>query len=89
MRETGKSIAEVARDLGLNPGTLGNWVKKDLVERGEKSATQVTEAVTRLLVFTSSARVSWATSGDASGAVWLTLSLTSPEPGSAGDCEDR
>jgi transposase-like protein len=35
VRETGKSIAEVARDLGLNPGTLGNWVKKDQVERGE------------------------------------------------------
>jgi transposase len=35
VRETGKSIAEVARDLDLNPGTLGNWVKKDLIERGE------------------------------------------------------
>jgi len=25
--ETGRSIAEVARDLGVNDGTLGNWVK--------------------------------------------------------------
>ena len=24
--ETGKAIAEVARDLGVNEGTLGNWV---------------------------------------------------------------
>jgi transposase-like protein len=24
--ETGKSIAEVARDLGINDGTLANWV---------------------------------------------------------------
>ena len=35
VRETGKSIARVADDLGINPGTLGNWVKKDRVERGE------------------------------------------------------
>ena len=35
VRETGKSIAQVARDLDINPGTLGNWVAKDQVERGE------------------------------------------------------
>jgi transposase len=25
--ETGRPIAEVARDLGVNDGTLGNWMK--------------------------------------------------------------
>jgi transposase len=25
--ETGKPIAEVARDLGVNDGTLGNWAQ--------------------------------------------------------------
>lgn len=35
VRETGKPIARVADDLGINPGTLGNWVKKDRVGRGE------------------------------------------------------
>jgi transposase len=35
VRETGKSIAGVARDLGINAGTLANWVNKDKVERGE------------------------------------------------------
>lgn len=29
VRETGKPIAQVARDLGVNPGTLGNWYAKD------------------------------------------------------------
>jgi transposase len=29
VRETGKPIAVVARELGINDGTLGNWVAKD------------------------------------------------------------
>ena len=33
--ETGKPIAEVARDLGINEGTLGNWVNADRRRRGE------------------------------------------------------
>jgi transposase len=28
VEETGKSIAAVARDLGANEGTLGNWVAR-------------------------------------------------------------
>ena len=27
--ETGKPIAQVARDLGVNEGTLGNWIAVD------------------------------------------------------------
>lgn len=27
--ETGKPIAQVARDLGVNAGTLGNWVGRE------------------------------------------------------------
>lgn len=29
VRETGKPIAQVARDLGINEGTLGNWCARD------------------------------------------------------------
>ncbi len=35
VRETGKPIAQVARELGINHGTLGNWVAKDRGRRGE------------------------------------------------------
>ena len=41
MRETGKSIAQVARDLGINDGTLANWVNKDREQRGEAAAAGV------------------------------------------------
>ena len=37
VRETGKPIAQVARDLGINAGTLGNWVAH---ERAERDGTQ-------------------------------------------------
>jgi transposase len=29
VRETGKPIAQVARELGINEGTLGNWCAKE------------------------------------------------------------
>jgi transposase len=29
VRETGKPIAQIAKDLGINEGTLGNWVNLD------------------------------------------------------------
>ena len=43
VRETGKPIAVVARDLGINPGTLGNWVDRDRIERGETDGLSVDE----------------------------------------------
>lgn len=35
VRETGKPIAQVARELGIQDGTLGNWVNADSRRRGE------------------------------------------------------
>jgi transposase len=41
VRETGKPIAQVARELGLNEGTLGRWVNLDRrVRDGEGSLSE-------------------------------------------------
>ena len=37
VEETKKPIAQVARDLGVNEGTLGNWVTKARAERDGSS----------------------------------------------------
>ena len=48
--ETGKSIAEVARDLGVNEGTLGNWVAwaKEAREGSQGLSTGDIEELKRL-----------------------------------------
>jgi len=38
VKETKKPIAVIARDLGVNPGTLGNWVDKDRAARVRATA---------------------------------------------------
>ena len=38
VRETGKPVAQIARDLGINAGTLGNWVNADARRRGGDGA---------------------------------------------------
>lgn len=35
VRETGKSVAQVARELGIGAETLRNWVNKEKINRGE------------------------------------------------------
>src|SRR5215472_12653747 len=39
-RETGKPIAQVARDLGINAGTLGNWVNADARRGGDGALSE-------------------------------------------------
>jgi len=43
VRETKKPIAVIGRDLGANPGTLGNWVDKDRVARGESGGLGIAD----------------------------------------------
>ena len=38
VRETGKPIAQVARELGIHEGTLANWVSLDRYRRDDGSA---------------------------------------------------
>src|SRR3954469_10214179 len=39
VKASDKTVAEVARDLGINDTTLGNWVKADRAEHGVPDAT--------------------------------------------------
>ena len=39
VRETGKPIAQVARELGVRDGTLGNWVNADRRRRERGGGT--------------------------------------------------
>ncbi|MGX1545483.1 transposase [Streptomyces adustus] len=41
MRSSGKTVTEVARQLGVSAEGLRNWVKQDAVDRGQGSAGRV------------------------------------------------
>ena len=36
VRTTGRPIAQIARELGIYDSTLGNWVRQDRIDRGER-----------------------------------------------------
>jgi len=38
-----RQIADVARSVGVNEGTLGNWVRLERIERGERQGMTVDE----------------------------------------------
>jgi transposase len=38
-----RPIAEVGRAIGVNPGTLGNWVSLERIERGERQGLTADE----------------------------------------------
>lgn len=44
VKETGKPIAQVARDLGINAGTLGNWVELERRAEGRSGNDRLSES---------------------------------------------
>jgi transposase len=40
VRESGRPIAQIARELGINEGTLGNWVAMDRLAREQAADPQ-------------------------------------------------
>jgi transposase len=38
-----RSIAEVSRAIGVNAGTLGNWVGQERIERGQRQGLTIEE----------------------------------------------
>ncbi len=41
--DEGRPIADVARNIGVNEGTLGNWVRLERIERGDQAGLSVDE----------------------------------------------
>ena len=43
VRSSDKSIAQVARELGIYDSSLGNWVRQDQIDRGEREGVSSDE----------------------------------------------
>jgi transposase-like protein len=57
VREAGKRIAQVARDLGVNEGTLRNWVNADLSQLGALPCSHILRPLPRRLAWQCPVRV--------------------------------
>jgi transposase len=44
VRSTGRPIAQIAQELGIDDSTLGNWVRQDRIDRGEQDGLTATSA---------------------------------------------
>jgi transposase len=43
VRTTGRPIAQIAHELGIHDSTLGNWVRRDRIDRGEREGLTTDE----------------------------------------------
>lgn len=60
VRDTGKSIASVARDLGMNAGTLANWTQTDRLARERDADGELIESEREELARLRRQKVEWA-----------------------------
>ncbi|MFE3866059.1 transposase [Streptomyces goshikiensis] len=44
VRSSGRTVTEVARELGVSPESLRNWVHRDQADRGESAPGELTSA---------------------------------------------
>ncbi|MEU0521458.1 transposase [Streptosporangium sp. NPDC006007] len=58
--ETGKSIASVARDLGMNTGTLASWVQTDRLARERDADGELVESELEELTRLRRQKAEWA-----------------------------
>jgi hypothetical protein len=63
VRETGRPIAQVAKDLGINEGTLGNWVNADKRRCGRRTPSWRWSVMCSNAVSPSGSRTRWGGSG--------------------------
>ena len=54
MQKTSKAKAVVVWDLGIDPGALSSWVKKERIERGEEEGLGL---ISGMVLSTSSVRM--------------------------------
>src|SRR4029453_1128909 len=43
VRSSGRPIAQIARELAISPSPLGNWVRQDRIDRGEREGVTTEE----------------------------------------------
>ncbi|WP_371781678.1 transposase [Streptosporangium subroseum] len=60
VRETGKSIAQVAKDLGINAGTLANWMQMDRLAREQSATGELSESEREELARLRRQKAEWA-----------------------------
>jgi transposase len=57
VRTTGRPIAQIARELGIYDSTLGNWVRQDAIDHGEREGLSTQERTRLRQLETDNARL--------------------------------